>query len=80
MFGVVFAFGFRRYSGEIPVVGACSAAISATCHRGQGGAEEKLMWGAIEEGEEVGHCGFSAGDIGRPVMGREYARGGNRQV
>lgn len=36
-----------------------------------------MKWGVVrrggDEGDEVGHCGVSSGDVERPVEGRLYA-------
>ena len=74
--------GFRRYAGSIPLAGSCSAAISAACH-GKGtevGTERMpLMWGVVsEEGSVIGHCAFSAEEVGTPLVGMLYA--GKRAV
>jgi len=70
--------GFRRYSPDIPLVGSCSAAISASCHRPE---EDNLAflgpvsWGCVnaEETEGVGHCCLSSLEVTRPVEGYFYA-------
>jgi len=76
------ANGFRRYDGGIPLVGNCSAAISAACHPARGDSEpweKSLMWGAVSEGESggeghtVGHCCFSNSNVHTPVEGNYYA-------
>lgn len=69
------ANGFRRFDGSIPLVGSCSAAISAACHPASkdcNAAEKPVMWGVLD-GNEVGHCGFSSFEVGKPVKGRLYA-------
>ncbi|KAI4197238.1 MAG: hypothetical protein LQ350_006069 [Teloschistes chrysophthalmus] len=70
VFGV--ANGWRRYEGGMPLVGSCSAAISAACH-GPGGDGEaslgKVMWGVVAgergadgvEGEEEDDGGKGEG-------------------
>jgi hypothetical protein len=74
------ANGFRRYDDGIPLVGSCSAAISAACHRSSMDSMAHLkpvMWGVTEKGghamEEVGHCCFSSFEVERPVKGNLYA-------
>jgi hypothetical protein len=76
------ANGFRRYDGGIPLVGSCSAAISAACHRPSVDAmayARPVMWGVMDadedagRGSEVGHCCFSSFEVGRPVKGNLYA-------
>lgn len=82
--------GFVRLGSGMPVVGSCSAAISAGCHwdgGGSGGGEtdgrrgqERVMWGVIG-GEEfdVGHCGMSDRAVTGAVEGRWYAGTGVRR-
>lgn len=71
--------GFRQFDSEIPLVGNCSAAISAACHPLAEDEEvwkKQLMWGVVDEteGEKgVGHCSFSGLEVGRPVEGKLYA-------
>lgn len=76
--------GFVRLGSGMPVVGSCSAAISAGCHGDSGGSsagekdgrgeQERVMWGVIG-GEEldVGHCGMSDGAVTAAVEGKWYA-------
>jgi hypothetical protein len=74
--------GFRRYDGGIPLVGSCSAAISAACHRPSVDTMayvRPVVWGVIDmdenecRGSEVGHCCFSSFEVGKPVKGHLYA-------
>lgn len=70
--------GFRRYDDGIPLVGSCSAAISAACHRSSADAMaymKPVMWGVVDEGggNEIGHCSFSSYGVGKPVKGSLYA-------
>lgn len=71
--------GFRQIDSAIPLVGNCSAAISAACHplaEDEGVWRKKLMWGVVDErdgSEAVGHCSFSGLEVERPVEGRLYA-------
>ena len=72
------ANGFRRYPGGMPLVGSCSAAISAACHRPNGdeGAERRgVMWGVVTSGDESepGHCCLSSWEVQRPIEGLTYA-------
>jgi len=74
------ANGFRHYDDGIPLVGSCSAAISAACHRSSVDSMAYLkpvMWGVTEKAghatEEVGHCSFSSFEVERPVKGNLYA-------
>ncbi|PYI00437.1 hypothetical protein BO78DRAFT_380980 [Aspergillus sclerotiicarbonarius CBS 121057] len=64
--------------------GSCSVVISAACHLGADGdgrgvAEGRVRWGEMVIGPgwmdggggEVGHCGFTSGEVLVPVLGRE---------
>lgn len=68
--------GSRKYEG-MPLVGSCSAAISAACHPPKedvNAAYLPVLWGAVDvKGEEVGHCCFTSFDVSPPVKGRAYA-------
>ena len=68
--------GFRKYPAGIRLVGSCSAAISAACHRPErdtDAAEKPLMWGAVETERSIGHCCFKSFEVEKPVVGRLYA-------
>jgi hypothetical protein len=75
------ALGYVRYNGGMTLAGSCSMAISAACHLHKGidgdgevMATEKLQWGVVSVSEDrVGHCSFSAKEIGTPVKGEVYA-------
>jgi len=76
------ALGQRKYDGSIPLVGSCSLAISAACHRPEwdtDAAVRPVLWGvipksgSISEGSEVGHCAFTSGEAEPLQEGREYA-------
>lgn len=73
------ANGFRRFDDSIPLVGSCSAAISAACHKLPHDTDAQLntiMWGVVDpggSGEEVGHCAFCSFEVGKPVVGALYA-------
>ena len=71
------AMGFRRYKAGMPLVGSCSAAISAACWRpdeDEGGERMGVMWGVVEEkdGERAGHCCFTSREVERPREGDVY--------
>jgi hypothetical protein len=75
----IVAFGYIPYKPGMPLAGSCSMAISAACHpieRVDGGdsiAEKKLQWGVVSTGiDGIGHCAFSAEDVGATVEGRLY--------
>ncbi|KAK1846228.1 hypothetical protein CCHR01_11122 [Colletotrichum chrysophilum] len=63
--------------GEIPVVGSCSAGISAACHPGLGEPnawEKPLQWGVVAVSNTgPGHCSFSGGKVDEPQQGLLYA-------
>ena len=70
-----FIMGFRQYPVGIPLVGSCSAAISAACHRVSQDTEGALLpqkWGVVVD-DYVGHCCFSSLPVTEPVEGRLYA-------
>ncbi|KEQ80063.1 hypothetical protein M438DRAFT_386109 [Aureobasidium pullulans EXF-150] len=70
--------GFWKVSADLPIVGSCSAAISAACHPPPGQENAHLLplqWGVIPraDGDEVSHCSFSAEEVEAPVVGAKYA-------
>lgn len=69
--------GFRRFQSGIPLVGSCSAAISAACHAPADDVNASVlpvMWGEVEKGgEAVGHCCFSSQKVERFIAGKLYA-------
>jgi hypothetical protein len=73
------ANGFRRYDDGIPLVGSCSAAISAACHRPMEDSTAYLkavMWGVVKDnqnGDQIGHCSISSFEVEKPVVGSLYA-------
>lgn len=73
---------FRRYEAGMPMVGTCSAAISAACHAPATDlkASRKLLkWGALseyqidEKGRPVGHCCFTSFPVQAPREDVLYA-------
>ena len=80
--------GLRRYKGGMPLVGSCSAAISAACHQPKedvNAAELPLMWGVVQEEETERecfrdeadeqtpeHCCFTSFPVSQPENGRTY--------
>lgn len=67
--------GFRMYKPGIPLVGSCSAAISAACHRPPGdinAADKPLMWGVVSPKNGVGHCCLTSFEVTPPVEGELY--------
>ena len=70
--------GYRKLDPGIPLVGSCSLAISAACHRPVDDEHAALMpvqWGAVshETMEAPGHCCFTSFDVEPPVVGHRYA-------
>ncbi|KAM0123886.1 hypothetical protein ACHAO1_011195 [Botrytis cinerea] len=77
----------QTYRTVNPVVGSCSAAISAACHasREEGDISElPIQWGVVRgAGESIGswknkdkdfgHCAFSGAVVAPPLPGRWYA-------
>lgn len=69
-------FGFRRYKPGMVLVGSCSAAISAACHRPDEDIDARkkgVMWGAVGTENGVGHCCVTSFEVERPVKGELYA-------
>jgi hypothetical protein len=77
------ALGRFKHPAGMPIVGSCSAAISAGCHRPLEDMDAHLrpvQWGAVTHGAEssglkepVGHCSFSSLPVETPICGRLYA-------
>ena len=68
--------GFRRYKPGVPLVGSCSAAISAACHRPNEDVDapyKPVMWGAVESSNPIGHCCLTSFEVTKPVKGQVYA-------
>lgn len=73
--------GLERYRGHMPLMGSCSAAISAACHPpGSDGdaSVHPVMWGTLVENngkaaDGVGHCSSTSFEVERPVKGKRYA-------
>ena len=70
--------GFRKLDGGIPLVGSCSLAISAACHRppwDTNAAYEPVQWGAVshETSEGPGHCCLTSFAVEPPIPGQHYA-------
>ena len=67
--------GFRRYKSGVPLVGSCSAAISAACHRPNEDVDapfKPVMWGAVESSNPVGHCCLTSFEVTKPIKGQNY--------
>lgn len=70
--------GFRKYRPGMPLVGSCSAAISAACHRPRediDAATLPVLWGAVSGQEEgaLGHCCITSFEASPPMEGELYA-------
>ena len=70
--------GYRTYRPGMPLVGSCSAAISAACHQPKedtDAATLPVLWGAVGGQDEgpVGHCCFTSFEASPPVEGKLYA-------
>lgn len=69
--------GFQKYDSGIPIVGNCSAAISAACHRPHDDTSAFLLplqWGVVGDTVGgVGHCCLTSFDVTPPEPGRFYA-------
>ena len=70
--------GFRKLDPGIPLVGSCSLAISAACHRpaeDTDAAYNPIQWGAVkhETSRGPGHCCLTTFDVEPPISGQRYA-------
>ncbi|KAI5246195.1 hypothetical protein E4T43_02765 [Aureobasidium subglaciale] len=76
--GIIFG-GYWSVSTGIPLVGSCSAAVSAACHLPREEDEAHLLplrWGVVVaqmDGGNIGHCSFSTKEVVGPVVGAKYA-------
>lgn len=74
---VAFILGFRKFSSYMPVVGSCSVAIAAACHRPKDDVDAAYLpvsWGEVgEPSGEVHHCCFTSQSTRELVPGRLYA-------
>lgn len=84
VFGTVTVFfglanGFRRFKPGIPLVGSCSAAISAACHVPEEDihrTDKPVLWGVVSMNPDgVGHCSFTSLKVWSPIKGERYAGG-----
>lgn len=75
----------QRFLEDIPLVGSCSAAISAACHprrdeMGTGMSLKALQWGVVSfdaNDNTKGHCAFSTLPVGKIKRGLWYAGQGD---
>ena len=74
--------GFRKGRAGMPLVGSCSAAISAACHPPAADTDaslKRVMWGVVTDENvdstrgSVGHCSFTSFDVEAPIVGKRYA-------
>lgn len=77
MVAALVGIGFRRFPATMPLVGSCSAALSAACHRPDEDRDAHVMWvrwGRVDRhGDAVGHCCLTtAWDVAEPIVGMEY--------
>lgn len=69
---------FRRLPAGMPLLGNCSAVISAACHRpkeDENAARLPVRWGAVgdADGRGIGHCALTSMEVTKPIAGRLYA-------
>lgn len=73
---------FRISKPGMPLMGSCSAAISAACHPpddDKDASKLPVKWGVVESktvdrtGNEVGHCTFTSFKVRAPMKGKLYA-------
>lgn len=68
--------GFRKYEPGAPLVGSCSAAISAACHRpseDENASKKSVMWGAVGAVNGIRHCCITSFEVEPPIEGELYA-------
>ena len=73
---VAYGAGFRSYKPGLPLIGPCSAAISASCHRPDDdvdAANLPVKWGVVETEGSVGHCCFTSHEVLLPNTNRLYS-------
>lgn len=81
--GIPLLLSIARIAGkdlnwQMPLVGSCSLAISAACHRPANdihAAYGLVSWGEVpdEEHEDVGHCTFTSYEVRRVIADKLYA-------
>ncbi|KAK4893990.1 hypothetical protein LTR27_007796 [Elasticomyces elasticus] len=68
---VLIGLSYRRLDAGIPIAASCSVAIAAACHQGRSGmAEEPLMYGVVEDEEQIRDWRYGSGE-GAGADGRE---------
>ncbi|KAE8374338.1 hypothetical protein BDV26DRAFT_45048 [Aspergillus bertholletiae] len=78
MFAVLTTVSTFKLKPDIPVIGSCSAAISAACHPPEDdvdAAGKPLSWGAVrhQQGDQPGHCCLTSQIVEKPRYGELYA-------
>jgi hypothetical protein len=87
MLAFINAKALRKAGSDAPLVGSCSAAISAACHPAKEEGDistRSIQWGVVRgagetEGswktkdKDFGHCSFSSRGVAPPIPGRFYA-------
>lgn len=71
---------FKQLKNSMPLVGSCSAAISAACHPPANGADslKPVKWGVVSDTDgdgkqSIGHISFSSGEVLPPIPGHYYS-------
>jgi hypothetical protein len=78
----------QKFKEDVPLVGSCSAAISAACHprldeMGTGLSLKALQWGVVSfdaNDNTKGHCSFSGLMVGKIKRGLWYAGQGEAEM
>jgi len=71
---------FRKLNPAMPLMGNCSAVISAACHPDPSEANEfipfkAVKWGVTsrpQPGGKPGHCAFTTANVSSPIPGDLY--------
>ncbi|KAK5739626.1 hypothetical protein LTR17_005110 [Elasticomyces elasticus] len=70
---VLIGLSYRRLDAGIPIAASCSVAIAAACHQGRSGmAEEPLMYGVVEDEEQIRDWRYGSGE-GAGADGRDFS-------
>ena len=73
---LAYGTGFRTYKPGLPILGPCSAAISACSHRpvdDVNATDFPVKWGVVETEGPVGHCCFTSHEVLLPNTNRLYS-------
>lgn len=60
---VLIGLSFKKYKSAMPVVGSCSAAISAACHPPEDEDLDQAALGLLMWGETLGRAGLGNGEF-----------------